>query len=255
MRDTTLTTANSKAIIDFAEKAGLQYVALDDRWYGGEDPASGDATTVRTPNLDLPEVIQYGKSKNVGVILYVDRRQIKSRRDILFPLYEKWGGWLESKSGLLMSARRRRRRGSPRRSKKAADHHLLLEHPRRLPFRWAWAAKYPNLLTVEGIRGNEHFPTPEHNCTLPFTRYPAGPGDYTVCYYDKRIQTTHAQQLAMAVVSFSPLQWIFWVRPPRHIPGRAGNWIFPESADGLGRHKSHQWRNWKIRDDCAPQRR
>ena len=69
-------------------------------------------------------------------------------------------------------------------------------------------------MTVEGIRGNEHFPTPEHNCTVPFTRYIAGAADYTVCYYDKRIQTTHAHQLAMAVISFSPLQWIFWYDKP-----------------------------------------
>jgi alpha-glucosidase len=49
---------------------------------------------------------------------------------------------------------------------------------------------------------------------LPFTRYIAGSADYTVCYYDKRIKPTHAHQLAMAVVSFSPLQWIFWYDKP-----------------------------------------
>jgi len=69
-------------------------------------------------------------------------------------------------------------------------------------------------MTVEGIRGNEHMPTADHNCTLPFTRYVGGIGDYTVCYYNNRIQTTHAHQLAMAVVSFSPLQWILWYDTP-----------------------------------------
>ena len=54
----------------------------------------------------------------------------------------------------------------------------------------------------------------EHNCTLPFTRYIAGIGDYTICYYDRRLKTTHAHQLAMAVVSFSPLQWIYWYDRP-----------------------------------------
>jgi alpha-glucosidase len=73
---------------------------------------------------------------------------------------------------------------------------------------------FPNLMTVEGIRGNEHMPTPEHNATLPFTRYVAGPADYTVCYFDARKKTTFAHQLAMAVVSFSPLQWIFWYDRP-----------------------------------------
>jgi alpha-glucosidase len=57
-------------------------------------------------------------------------------------------------------------------------------------------------------------PTPEHNCTLPFTRYIAGSADYTVCYYTSRKQTTFAHQLAMAVVSFSPMQFIFWYDQP-----------------------------------------
>jgi alpha-glucosidase len=97
---------------------------------------------------------------------------------------------------------------------KAAEYHLLLnihDGYRSTGLIRTW----PNLLTVEGIRGNEHFPTAEHNCTLPFTRYIAGIGDYTVCYYDRRLtKTTHAHQLAMAVVSFSPLQWIFWYDRP-----------------------------------------
>jgi alpha-glucosidase len=62
-------------------------------------------------------------------------------------------------------------------------------------------------------------PTPEHNCTLPFTRYVAGIGDYTICYYDQRLKTTKAHQLAMAVVSFSPLQWIFWYDRPSEYGG------------------------------------
>jgi alpha-glucosidase len=78
---------------------------------------------------------------------------------------------------------------------------------------------YPNLLTVEGIRGNEHMPTAEHNCTLPFTRYIEGVGDYTVCYYNNRIQTSHAHQLAMAVVAFSPLQFVFWYDSPANFKG------------------------------------
>jgi alpha-glucosidase len=77
----------------------------------------------------------------------------------------------------------------------------------------------PNLLTVEGIRGNEHMPSPEHNCTLPFTRYLAGSGDYTVCYYTSRKQTTFAHQLAMAVISFSPLQSVFWYDRPSDYHG------------------------------------
>ncbi|MGH7951040.1 MAG: glycoside hydrolase family 97 N-terminal domain-containing protein, partial [Limisphaerales bacterium] len=100
MRDTTLTTANSEAIIDFAAIAGLKYVELDSGWYGAEDYDAGDATTPRAGRtrfgnppapMDIQELVRYGRKKNVGLILYVDRRQIKKQRDILFPLYEKWG--------------------------------------------------------------------------------------------------------------------------------------------------------------------
>lgn len=212
MRDTTLTTVNSEAIIDFAATAGLQYVLLDDRWYGSEDPESGDATTVRARNLDIPEIIRYGSEKNVGVILYVDRRQIKTQRDILFPLYEKWGV-KGVKIGFVDVGPQTETAWITETIKKAAEHHLSLNiHDGYRPT--GVARTYPNLLTVEGIRGNEHFPKPEHNCTIPFTRYVAGSADYTVCYFDDRCQTTYAHQLAMAVVSYSPLQTIFWYDRP-----------------------------------------
>jgi alpha-glucosidase len=49
---------------------------------------------------------------------------------------------------------------------------------------------------------------------LPFTRFLAGPADYTICYYDPRIKTTHAHQLALAVVYYSPLQTLYWYDKP-----------------------------------------
>ena len=218
MRDTTLTTTNSKSIIDFAAVAGLQYVGLDWHWYGqDESTATGDATTVRATNLDLPEIIQYAAGKNVGMILYVDRRQIKTQRDILFPLYEKWG-IKGVKIGFVDVGPQTETAWITETIQKAAAYHLVLDvHDGYRPT--GLAGTLPNLLTVEGVRGNEHFPTPEHNCTLPFTRYIAGSADYTVCYFDRRLQTTHAHQLAMAVVTFSPLQFIFWYDKPSDYHG------------------------------------
>jgi hypothetical protein len=217
MRDTTLTTTNSKAIIDFAATAGLQYVLLDWKWYGSENPETGDATTVRVRNLDIPEIIRYGREKNVWVMLYVDRRQMKKQRDILFPLYEKWGV-KGVKIGFVDVGPQAETAWITETIQKAAEHHLLVNiHDGYRPT--GYARTYPNLLTVEGVRGNEHFPTPEHNCTLPFTRYVAGSADYTVCYYDRRLETTHAHQLAMAVVSYSPLQSILWYGRPSDYHG------------------------------------
>jgi alpha-glucosidase len=212
MRDTTLSTANSKAIINFASTAGISYVELDDGWYGPIDAKTGDASTARKPNLDIEEIVRYGKEKNVGLILYVDWRQANHQRDDLFALYEKWGV-KGLKLGFVQVGPQAETAWITDTIRKAAEHHLLLNiHD---GYRSTGLSRtYPNLMTVEGIRGNEHFPTAEHNCTLPFTRYIAGPGDYTVCYYDGRLKTTHAHQLAMAVVSYSPLQWILWYDKP-----------------------------------------
>ena len=170
---------------------------------------------MRAPHLDVPEIIRYGKEKGVGLILYVDRRQIKSQRDVLFPLYEQWG-IKGVKIGFVDVGPQTETAWIAETLKTAAEHHLMLNiHD---GYRATGENRtYPNLMTVEGIRGNEHMPTPEHNCTLPFTRYVAGIGDYTVCYMDRRLNTTHAHQLAMAVVSFSPLQWLYWYDRPNMI--------------------------------------
>ncbi len=218
MRDTTLTTANAKAIVDFAATAGLRYVHLDWKWYGPvEFEAAGDVQ-VRAPNLDMPELVRYARAKDVGVILYLDRRQVRRDRDHLFAMLESWGV-KGVKIGFVDVGPQAETAWITETIQRAAQHHLLLnihDGYRSTGLSRTW----PNLMTVEGIRGNEHFPTAAHNCTLPFTRYVGGAGDYTVCYYDQRlVNTTHAHQLAMAVVSFSPLQWIFWYDRPAQYHG------------------------------------
>ncbi len=217
MRDTTLTTENSKAIIDFAATAGLSYVHLDWKWYGPVEYESAGEAIVRAPNLDVPEIVRYGREKNVGLILYVDRRQVRRERDAMFARFEQWG-IVGVKIGFVDVGPQAETAWITETIAQAAQHHLMVnihDGYRSTGLSRTW----PNLMTVEGIRGNENFPTAEHNCTLPFTRYIAGCGDYTVCYYDKRIKTTHAHQLAMNVISFSPQQWIFWYDKPAAYQG------------------------------------
>jgi alpha-glucosidase len=68
---------------------------------------------------------------------------------------------------------------------------------------------WPNELIREGIRGMEASRLQErakHNTTLPFTRYLAGPGDYTpVLFGPRRGDTTAAHQIATAAVFNEPL--------------------------------------------------
>lgn len=73
---------------------------------------------------------------------------------------------------------------------------------------------WPNLMTSEGIRGNEEMPDATSNTIMPFTRYIAGAADYTICYFDQRIKTTHAHQLALAAIYYSPLQTLYWYDRP-----------------------------------------
>lgn len=95
----------------------------------------------------------------------------------------------------------------------AAENQLMVNiHDEYRPS--GFSRTYPNLLTQEGIRGNEEFPDATHNTILPFTRLISGAADYTICYYDKRLKTTHAHQLAASVIFYSPLQTLFWYDKP-----------------------------------------
>jgi alpha-glucosidase len=85
---------------------------------------------------------------------------------------------------------------------------------------------YPNLMTQEGICGNECMPDANHNTIVPFTRFLAGAADYTICYYHQSaiknvqgIKTTSAHQMALSVIFYSPLQFVFWYDRPSDYHG------------------------------------
>lgn len=226
MREITLSTDGAHKLIDFAEAHHIPYIGFDAGWYGSEDYAIGDATHERTvdrrgqpvPPLSIQDAIHYGKAHGVGVFVYIDHKQAEKQRDILFPLYENWG-LAGVKIGYVEVGSQQNTSWITETVRKAAEHHLMLDiHD---SYRTTgYTRTYPNLLTVEGIRGNEHFPTPEHNTTVPFTRYLAGSADYTICYYSPRLKnTTHAHQLGMSIISYSPLQWILWYDKPSDYHG------------------------------------
>lgn len=213
-----LSTAEAKASVDFAAARNLQYVHLDAGWYGPEMKVSSDATKVMEGrDLDLQQLIAYGTSKNVGIMLYVNQRALTRQLDTLLPLYQKWG--LKAlKFGFVQIGSQHWSSWLHEAVKKAADHELMVDiHDEYRPTGFSRA--YPNLMTQEGIRGNEEMPDATHNTTLPFTRYLAGAGDYTVCYYNNRIKNTHAHQLALSVVTYSPLQFMYWYDKPSSYGG------------------------------------
>ncbi|EOR94356.1 Alpha-glucosidase [Arcticibacter svalbardensis MN12-7] len=212
MRVMTQTTADAKGNIDFAVKHNLQYILFDWKWYGPAFSFSSDATKVAIPDFDLPGIIQYGKEKGVGVWLYVNQQALLAQSDSLFQVFNKWGV-KGVKFGFAQVGSHRWTTWIEKAIQQAADAKIMVNiHDDWRPT--GEQRTWPNFMTAEGIRGNEEMPDATHNTVLPFTRYIAGAADYTICYYDKRIKTTHAHQLAMAVVYYSPLQTLYWYDKP-----------------------------------------
>lgn len=197
--------------IDFCAEHNIPYMLYDWQWYMPCTSHDGDATKV-VDKVDMQRVIDYGKSKGVGVWLYVNQHALMKQMDELFPTLRKWGV-AGVKSGFVQYASHRWATWLHDMVRKAADNHLMMNiHDEFRPS--GFSRTYPNLLTQEGICGNEEFPDATHNVTLPYTRMLNGAADYTICYYDKRLKNTHAHQLAASLIFYSPLQTIFWYDNP-----------------------------------------
>ncbi|MCY1722277.1 glycoside hydrolase family 97 protein [Prolixibacteraceae bacterium Z1-6] len=168
--------------IDLAASMGWPYMLIDWQWYGEFNPENADIKTV-APQLNMSEILDYAKSKNVKcwLLMYntdVDRYNFEEA----CALYEKWGiagikiDFMDSDAQTMVNWYHRV-------VKTAAKYHLMVDfHGAYKPT--GWRRTYPNLMTREGVMGNEYNKwslrvTPEHMCTLPFTRMLAGPMDFT----------------------------------------------------------------------------
>ena len=212
MRVMTQTTKDAFENIDFAAKHNLQYILFDWKWYGPSFTFTSDATKVAIPDFDLPAIIQYGKENGVGVWLYCNLQGLYSQSDSLFRVYKEWGV-KGVKFGFVQVGSHRWTTWIEEMFKKCAENQIMVNvHDDWRPT--GEQRTWPNLMTSEGIRGNEEMPDATHNTVLPFTRFIAGAADYTICYYDKRIKTTHAHQLALAAIYYSPIQTLYWYDKP-----------------------------------------
>lgn len=212
MRVMTQTTKDAFETIDFAERHNLQYILFDWKWYGPAFTFTSDATKVAIPDFDLPAIIAYGKEKGIGVWLYCNLQGLYAQSDSLFRVYKDWGV-KGVKFGFVQVGSHRWTTWIEEMFKKCAENQIMVNvHDDWRPT--GEQRTWPNLMTAEGIRGNEEMPDATHNTVLPFTRYVAGAADYTICYYDKRIKTTHAHQLALAAIYYSPIQTLFWYDKP-----------------------------------------
>jgi alpha-glucosidase len=213
-----LSTAAGLAGVDFAVARGLEYIEYDAGWYGPEF-TTPDATAPIAA-IDLPSVISYATSQGIGVFLYVNRLALTDA-DSLFGLYKSWGV-RGIKLGFINDGTRSMTGQIIDWAKTAAQYELLIDmHDDVRPF--GYERTYPNWISLEGVRGNEQFPTATHNVTLPFARNIGGPMDYTICYGQSRDKTTNAHQMAMAAVYYQPLNFLFWYDKPSKYSNPA-NW-------------------------------
>ncbi len=162
-----------KYFIDFAARNGVGYILIDEGW------ALNTRNPFETnPEVHLPEIISYGKSKGVGVILWLPWLTVEHHMD-LFEKFEEWGikgtkiDFMDRQDQWMINFYERV-------AKEAAKHHIFVDfhgayHPSGLDY------KYPNVLTYEGVRGMEYNGSckPDNSVWLPFIRNAVGPMDYT----------------------------------------------------------------------------
>ena len=211
-------TATYKHFIDFASKHGVEYVVLDEGWY-----KLGNLLEV-VPDINVEELVAYGKQKNVGIILWVVWKTLDDQLEPALAQFEKWGvrgikvDFMQRDDQPIIDFYHQLNRECATR-RILVDYHGAVR-PATMTRTW------PNLISVEGVRGLEwnkwsKDATPDHDLTLPFTRMFLGPMDYTPgamlnaqkdsfapVFQRPMSQGTRCHQLAMYVVFESPLQML-----------------------------------------------
>jgi alpha-glucosidase len=204
------TTEGALAVVDFAKQRRLEFVEFDAHWYGDGTDAS-DATRPIV-GLDLQRIIDRARAVGIGVILYVDRVPAMTQLAAILRTYQAWGV-AGIKFGFVWEGRQADNNLVCEIVRSCGEHRLLVNlHDNLRPA--GLERTLPNYVALEGVRGNEQFPTSRHNATLPFTRAAAGPIDYTICYANERNRTTNAHQLALAAIYYNPLTFLYWYDTP-----------------------------------------
>ncbi|MGC2660854.1 MAG: glycoside hydrolase family 97 catalytic domain-containing protein, partial [Bryobacteraceae bacterium] len=191
----------------------------------GSGPNSSSADLTETqPNINMPEIMEFAKSKGVKVWLWAHWSDINRQMDDAFPQFAKWGisgvkiDFMNRDDQWMVDFYRRV-------VKKAADNHLMIDfHGAFKPD--GLRRTYPNLMTREGVMGLEYNKwsariTPDHNVMLAFTRMLAGPMDFTPggfrnvtpeAFVPRNVQPevmgTRAHQTALFVVFESPFEML-----------------------------------------------
>lgn len=207
-----------KYYIDFASRNGLEFIVLDEGWYA---PKSGDMLTV-IPELDLPELIAYGKSKGVEIVLWTVFNVLDSQLEAACKKYADMGikgfkvDFLDRDDQTAVEMVYRIAEMTAR-YKLTLDLHGIYK-PTGIN------RTYPHIINFESVFGMEEVKwtdiknnMPLYDVTFPYIRMMAGPVDYTpgamrnatkadwrAIYYTPASMGTRCHQLAAYIVHDSP---------------------------------------------------
>ena len=211
-----------KHYIDFASEHGVEYVILDEGW-----AVNGQADLFQVvPEIDLEEIIEYGKAKNVDIILWAGYWAFHKDMEKVTKHYADMGvkGFKidfmdrddQPMVDFMWDA-----------AKICAENKMLVDyHGVCKPF--GIQRTYPNVINFEGVHGLEQMKWREPDCDqvlydlqFPFIRMLAGPVDYTQgamrnatksnykpVYNEPMSQGTRSRQLAQYVIFDSPLNML-----------------------------------------------
>ncbi|MBN2683125.1 MAG: glycoside hydrolase family 97 catalytic domain-containing protein [Bacteroidales bacterium] len=229
------TSKRTKEYIDFASEHGIEGV-LAEGWNLGWETWTSEKENIQNfsiaySDFNLKEVVEYAKSKNVQFISHHETGSnipvYESQLDSAFQLMKNLG-ITALKTGyagpIIPKGYHHRGQFMIKHFQKvvetAAKYNICLnvhEGPMPTGLERTW----PNLMTTEAIRGNEWNATynatpPYHAVILPFTRFLAGPADFTPGIFkilhspekNKRLYTTIAHQLSHFVVMYSPMKML-----------------------------------------------
>jgi len=184
-----------KDFSDLAGKLGFEYQVVEGLWR-------------RWTDEQLRELVSYSKARRVGILLWVHSRDLQTA-DARRALFQRLSGLgiagvkidfldheakevIDLYQGILHDT---------------AEFHLMVDfHGANKPA--GESRTWPNEVTREGVYGLEHRAQAwsRHDTTVPFTRYLAGPGDFTpVVFGDRRRETSWPHQIATAAIFTSPL--------------------------------------------------
>jgi len=213
-----MNTATYKYYIDFASANKIRYIIIDAGW-----SQKGDLTK-SIPAVNLQDIVDHGRQKGVGVVLWASWQETLKQMDEFFPFCEKLGvkglkiDFIDRDDQLAVAS-------TYRIAEKAALHHLMVDYhgifkPTGLQ------RTFPNVVGYEGVKGMENVKwanedVPRYDVTIPYIRMMAGLMDYTPgamrnsnrsdfrpINSNPMSQGTRCHQLAMYVIYEVPFQML-----------------------------------------------